>query len=162
MDRPPGGAAGSRPPLSAAGWPVPDLVVDLDAYLCSWRGQEVPLPRQCFRLLVHLTGNPGRVWTRDQLMDRCWPARVLAEPKTVDVHVRWLREALAAVEGCRIVTVRGVGYRFDWEPSARMREVFPRDRKPAGAPRDRANGRHHNPGLSPNHPWRHDRILETG
>jgi two-component system phosphate regulon response regulator PhoB len=75
---------------------------------------EVPLGPTEFRLLNLLIRFPGVVFTRAQLLDRVWGDRVFIEERTVDVHIRRLREALEPVarDGC-IGTVRGVGYRFE-------------------------------------------------
>lgn len=135
-----------------------DLVIDTDAWRCSWHGREVPLSRQCFALLAHLASHPGQVWSRDQLLDACWSERRFVEPKTVDVHVRWLRNALAEVAGARIATVRGVGYRWEWEPTAHLADTFPRDLSTPRAHRQRGAAAPRNPGTNPAHPWRHDSV----
>lgn len=117
------------------------LVVDTDGWRVTWDGYELPLTRQTFVLLRQLVDHPGQAFTRDQLLEACWPLRLALAPQTVDVHVRWLRAALAPVVGARVATVYGVGYRWDWDPAATMRDVFPRDRVSSSAvpaPGDRA------------------------
>jgi len=58
--------------------------------------------------------NPGRVWNRNQLIDQVWGTDYVVDTKTVDVHIRWLREKLEANPSAplHILTVRGFGYRF--------------------------------------------------
>jgi two-component system phosphate regulon response regulator PhoB len=79
--------------------------------VCGTR--EVRLGATEFRLLLFLMSHPDRVHSRTQLLDRVWGDHVFIEERTVDVHIKRLREALAAV-GCEqmIETVRGAGYRL--------------------------------------------------
>ena len=62
-----------------------------------------------------LAAHPGRAYTRRQLLDRVWGADHDGDPRTVDVHVRWLRSKIEAEPGrpVRLVTIRGIGYRLD-------------------------------------------------
>ncbi len=68
-----------------------------------------------FSLLALLARNPGRVYTRRQLLDRVWGPGTSSDPRTVDVHVRWLRSKIEPDPGrpIHLVTVRGIGYRLD-------------------------------------------------
>jgi DNA-binding response OmpR family regulator len=78
------------------------------------RGDEVALTFVEFEILAALAGSPGRVWTREQLLTRVWGDSAYRDPRTVDVHIRHLREKLE-VDSRRpeyLFTVRGVGYRF--------------------------------------------------
>ena len=92
---------------------VHDLVVDRERYLVSVKvdGETVSLklPRKEFELLYFLAGNPGRVFTRDELLDQVWGADVFVVDRTVDVHIRKIREKIGVDY---IETVKGVGYRF--------------------------------------------------
>jgi two-component system phosphate regulon response regulator PhoB len=67
-----------------------------------------------FRLLELFMGYPRRVWSREQLIDQVWGADFLGDTKTVDVHIRWLREKLEKdpSQPEYLITVRGFGYRF--------------------------------------------------
>ena len=65
-----------------------------------------------FRLLRFLMANPGRVFNRAQLLDKVWGDHVFIEERTVDVHVRRLRQALGAEGESLVETVRGAGYRL--------------------------------------------------
>lgn len=77
-------------------------------------GQEVNLSPKEFRLLDLFMNHPRRVWSREQLIDRVWGPDFMGDSKTVDVHIRWLREKLENDPSRPeyIVTVRGFGYRF--------------------------------------------------
>ncbi len=78
------------------------------------RGQEINLSPKEFRLLELFMSYPRRVWSREQLIDQVWGADFLGDSKTVDVHIRWLREKLEVDPSNPeyIITVRGFGYRF--------------------------------------------------
>lgn len=90
-----------------------DVELDLDLKLVRRRGKTLSLGPTDFRLLKHLLEDPGRVHTREDLIDAVWGGKTEIEARTVDVHIGRLRRALRA--GWRsnpIRTVRGVGYRF--------------------------------------------------
>ena len=74
-------------------------------------GEEIALSRQEFALLECLLRNPGRVLSRDELLDRAWPVGAALTPNSVEVYIHYLRTKLGH-EGTRIETVRGVGYRL--------------------------------------------------
>ncbi len=78
------------------------------------RGQEIKLSPKQFRLLELFMSYPRRVWSREQLLDLIWGPDFIGDSKTVDVHIRWLREKLEVDPSNPeyIVTVRGFGYRF--------------------------------------------------
>ncbi len=78
-------------------------------------GTEVRLTGREFELLSFLFGHPGRVHSREVLISQVWGPEFVGDRKTVDVHVRWLREKFAERAPFRIVTVRGAGYRLDRE-----------------------------------------------
>ncbi len=88
--------------------------VDLNSYQVTVDGKPVELSSREFRLLQFLIGHPGRVYSREQLLDRVWGDEAFVEPRTVDVHISRLR---AAIEPDKenpkyILTVRGIGYKF--------------------------------------------------
>jgi DNA-binding response OmpR family regulator len=93
---------------------VGDLDVDLAARRARLGDEELQLSRKEFDLLAELIRHAGRVVTREQLMDRVWDENWFGSTKTLDVHVRWLRQKLGdAPESPRYLhTVRGVGFRF--------------------------------------------------
>ena len=89
------------------------LTLDAAGHRVSANGNEIKLGPTEYRLLKFLITHPDRVYSRSQLLDRVWGANVYVEERTVDVHVRRLRKALAAeAADDYIQTVRGAGYRF--------------------------------------------------
>lgn len=92
-----------------------DLVLDLIARRATLNDEELRLTHKEFDLLAALMRNKGAVLSRDLLLERVWGYEYSGQSKTVDVHVRWLREKIEVdpSEPKRIVTVRGVGYRFE-------------------------------------------------
>jgi len=92
-----------------------DLSLDLAGRRASLAGREVKLSHKEFDLLVALVRNKGAVLSRDLLLEQVWGFDHIGDDRTVDVHVRWLREKIETnpSEPQRIVTVRGVGYRFE-------------------------------------------------
>jgi DNA-binding response OmpR family regulator len=76
-------------------------------------GQEIKLTAREFDLLSYLLAFPSRVHTRDVLLENVWGREFNGDRKTVDVHIRWLREKFEARAPFEIVTVRGIGYRMD-------------------------------------------------
>ena len=102
---------------------IGDLHVDPAARRARLDGRELQLSRKEFDLLAELVTHAGRVVTREDLMARVWDENWFGSTKTLDVHIRWLRQKLGdAPESPRYVhTVRGVGFRFtapeEWEPA---------------------------------------------
>lgn len=92
-----------------------DLVVDLVARRVIAGGKELQVARREFELLATLMRNKGAVLTRELLLARVWGDDYPGDYRTVDVHIRWLRQKIEAdpSDPKRIVTVRGVGYRFE-------------------------------------------------
>jgi two-component system phosphate regulon response regulator PhoB len=78
------------------------------------RGEEINLSPKEFKLLELFMSYPKRVWSRQQLIDQIWGMDFVGDMKTVDVHIRWLREKLEldASKPEYLITVRGFGYRF--------------------------------------------------
>lgn len=91
-----------------------DLTVDLDRREVLRRGEEITLPARLFDLLVYFMRNRGNVLTRDQLLQKVWGYDFEGDTRTIDVHIRWLRERIEdePANPQLIQTVRGVGYRF--------------------------------------------------
>jgi two-component system, OmpR family, phosphate regulon response regulator PhoB len=91
-----------------------DLAMDLTAHRVSRSGKPIHLGPTEFRLLRHFLQNPGRVFSREQLLDRVWGHDAELEIRTVDVHIRRLRKALNSAGGSDLLrTVRSVGYALD-------------------------------------------------
>ncbi len=91
-----------------------DLRIDLARHEVTKRGQPIELPTRLFELLAYLVRYKGTVLTRGRLLERVWGYDYAGDTRTVDVHVRWLREKLEddPANPQLIQTVRGVGYRF--------------------------------------------------
>lgn len=91
-----------------------DLRIDLDRHEVTNHGAETPLPARLFDLLVYLVRNRGTVLTRDRLLHNVWGYDYEGDTRTIDVHIRWLRERIEEdpANPQLIQTVRGVGYRF--------------------------------------------------
>jgi len=93
-----------------------DIVIDRVAHRVRRSGKEVHLGPTEFRLLDHFMRHPGRVFSREQLLDAVWGSDVYVEARTVDVHVGRLRKALNVEESANpIRTVRSAGYSLDLE-----------------------------------------------
>jgi two-component system phosphate regulon response regulator PhoB len=92
-----------------------DIVVDRVAHRVKRDGKEIHLGPTEFRLLDYLMQHPGRVFSREQLLDAVWGSDVYVEARTVDVHIGRLRKALGAEEVNPIRTVRSAGYSLDME-----------------------------------------------
>lgn len=90
---------------------IAGLQIDREQYLV-FRGQEkMELPRKEFELLALLAGKPGKVFTRDEILEKVWGNDVVVGDRTIDVHIRKLREKIGEE---LIRTVKGIGYKFDF------------------------------------------------
>lgn len=87
------------------------LIIDIPKHKVTVKGKPVELTTTEFNLLKCLASNPGRVFTRDQLLNNAWGEETFIVDRAVDVHIRRLRKKLGASSGL-IVTVRGIGYKF--------------------------------------------------
>jgi two-component system, OmpR family, phosphate regulon response regulator PhoB len=90
---------------------IGELALDAATHRVTWRGRSLKVGPTEFKLLNYLMKHPERVHSRSQLLDKVWGDHVFIEERTVDVHVKRLREALGAA-GAMIETVRGAGYRL--------------------------------------------------
>lgn len=95
---------------SAARVTVGDLVIDRTRYTVTVKGKEINLPRREFELLYFLAQNPNEVFSRDMLLQNIWGTEVYVVARTVDVHIRKVREKIGEDY---IATVKGVGYKFN-------------------------------------------------
>ncbi len=106
-------ARASAPPETAGGaLRHGALEVDPERHRCRWAGAAIELTATEFALVSALLGRPGRVYTRDELVDRAWGYDHHITDRTVDSHVRRIRKKLADAGGDPIETVYGVGYRL--------------------------------------------------
>ena len=92
---------------------IGDLAIDEDTYVVRLRGEPLDLTYREFELLKFLAHNPGRVFTRAQLLQEVWGYDYFGGTRTVDVHIRRLRAKMGAEHSSLIGTVRGVGYKLD-------------------------------------------------
>jgi two-component system phosphate regulon response regulator PhoB len=107
-----------RVPESAGGLvKIAELQLDADTYRVSWQDKPLKVGPTEFKLLQYLMRHPERVHTRGMLLDKIWGDHVYIEERTVDVHVKRLRESLGDA-GTMIETVRGAGYRLTGSPAA--------------------------------------------
>ena len=107
-----------RVPESAGGLiKIADLQLDADTYRVSWQDKPLKVGPTEFKLLQYLMRHPERVHSRGMLLDKVWGDHVYIEERTVDVHVKRLRESLGEA-GSMIETVRGAGYRLTGVPGA--------------------------------------------
>jgi len=91
-----------------------NLVIDMDAYELTVGGKKVDTPPKEIELLFFLASNPNRVFTRSQLLDEVWGFDYFGDTRTIDVHVKRLREKLENVsDQWEVATVWGVGYKFE-------------------------------------------------
>ena len=91
-----------------------NLIIDMDAFELTVSGKKVDTPPKEMELLFYLASSPNRVYTRNQLLDEVWGFDYFGDSRTVDVHVKRLREKLeGASESWSLKTVWGVGYKFE-------------------------------------------------
>jgi two-component system alkaline phosphatase synthesis response regulator PhoP len=86
-----------------------DLVINRDEYSVTCRGEKITLPRKEFELLSLLASKPGRVFPRQEILNKVWGSDIIVGDRTIDVHVRKIRQKTGDI----ISTVKGVGYRFN-------------------------------------------------
>ena len=86
-----------------------DLVIDKERYLVIKKGKDISLPRKEFELLSLLISKPEKVFTREEIFDRVWGVNIVVGDRTIDVHIRKLREKLG---DNNIKTVKGIGYKY--------------------------------------------------
>jgi two-component system alkaline phosphatase synthesis response regulator PhoP len=90
---------------------VGNIQIDRDQYLIYQAGAKIILPRKEFELISLLTSKPGKVFTRDEILEKVWGTDIVVGDRTIDVHIRKLREKLGEDS---IKTVKGIGYKFDF------------------------------------------------
>ena len=92
-----------------------ELEIHLTSHMAIVSGEEVSMKPKEFDLLYLLALHKGRAFTRDQILQRLWDDEYIGDVRTVDVHVRWIREKIEVNPSRpeKLVTIRGVGYRFD-------------------------------------------------
>ena len=88
-----------------------DIIIDKEKHLITYKGQEVIFAKKEFKLLKLLISKPGKVFTREEILEKVWGTDIIVGDRTIDVHIRKLREKLA---DHYIKTVKGVGYKFEY------------------------------------------------
>ena len=91
----------------------PELIVNMTNYSVVYQGHTVDMPPKELELLYFLAASPNQVFTREQLLDHIWGYEYLGDTRTVDVHIKRLREKLPGNEYWSISTVWGIGYKFE-------------------------------------------------
>lgn len=91
----------------------PDLIINQTNYSVLYQGQNIDMPPKELELLYFLASSPNQVFTREQLLDHIWGYEYIGDTRTVDVHVKRLREKLKGNDHWNIATVWGIGYKFE-------------------------------------------------
>ncbi|GAP43855.1 DNA-binding response regulator, OmpR family, contains REC and winged-helix (wHTH) domain [Lentimicrobium saccharophilum] len=89
---------------------LPDLTIDREKYVVIKDGKEISLPKKEFELLLLLTSRPNKVFSREEIFSSVWGNDVIVGDRTIDVHVRKIREKIGLEN---IKTIKGVGYKFE-------------------------------------------------
>ena len=91
----------------------PDLIVNLTNYSVIYNGHSIEMPPKELELLYFLASSPNQVFTREQLLDQIWGYEYIGDTRTVDVHIKRLREKIKDHNGWKLATVWGIGYKFE-------------------------------------------------
>ena len=91
----------------------PDLIVNLTNYSVIYNGHSIELPPKELELLYFLASSPNQVFTREQLLDHIWGYEYIGDTRTVDVHIKRLRERIKGNDKWALTTVWGIGYKFE-------------------------------------------------
>ena len=91
----------------------PDLIVNLTNYSVIYNGHSIELPPKELELLYFLASSPNQVFTREQLLDHIWGYEYIGDTRTVDVHIKRLREKIKGNDKGALTTVWGIGYKFE-------------------------------------------------
>ena len=97
----------------------PDLTINLTNYSVTYMGEQIDMPPKELELLYCLAASPNRVFTREQLLDQIWGYEYVGDTRTVDVHIKRIREKIHDHEGWKISTIWGIGYKFETNPRAK-------------------------------------------
>ena len=99
-------------PVSEKSVSYPDLTINLTNYSVTYMGKQVDMPPKELELLYFLAASPNQVFTREQLLDHIWGYEYIGDTRTVDVHIKRLREKIKDNPSWSISTVWGIGYKF--------------------------------------------------
>ena len=106
-------AAPAAPAPNSKQVSYPDLTINLTNYSVVYNGKTVEMPPKELELLYFLAASPNHVFTREQLLDQIWGYEYIGDTRTVDVHIKRLREKIKDHESWRIATIWGIGYKFE-------------------------------------------------
>ena len=106
-------AAQEAPARNVKSVSYPDLEISLTNYSVTYMGQRIDMPPKELELLYFMAASPNHVFTREQLLDQIWGYEYIGDTRTVDVHIKRLREKLKDHEAWRIATIWGIGYKFE-------------------------------------------------
>lgn len=95
----------------------PDLTINLTNYSVTYMGRQIDMPPKELELLYFLASSPNQVFTREQLLDHIWGYEYIGDTRTVDVHIKRLREKIKDHPAWSIATVWGIGYKFEVKAS---------------------------------------------
>lgn len=106
--------AGNTPPVSRDKCvDYPDLSINLTNYSVVYMGRTIDMPPKELELLYFLAASPNHVFTREQLLDQLWGYEYIGDTRTVDVHIKRLREKIKDHVSWKISTIWGIGYKFE-------------------------------------------------
>lgn len=91
----------------------PDLLINLTNYSVTYKGKNIDMPPKELELLYFLASSPNQVFTREQLLDHLWGYEYLGDTRTVDVHIKRIREKISDNDSWALSTVWGIGYKFE-------------------------------------------------
>ena len=91
----------------------PDLTINLTNYSVTFNGSHIDMPPKELELFYFLASSPGRVFTREQLLDQIWGYEYVGDTRTVDVHIKRIREKTGSSMNWKISTIWGIGYKFE-------------------------------------------------
>ena len=91
----------------------PDLEINMTNYSVTYMGERVDMPPKELELLYFLAASPNHVFTREQLLDQIWGYESIGDTRTVDVHIKRLREKLSDHDKWKLATIWGIGYKFE-------------------------------------------------
>lgn len=91
----------------------PDLIINQTNYSVIYMGKNIDMPPKELELLYFLASSPNHVFSREQLLDQIWGYEYIGDTRTVDVHIKRLREKLKDHDAWRIATIWGIGYKFE-------------------------------------------------
>lgn len=103
----------SEPTLYGKYVEYPDLIISITNYSVIYEGRMIEMPPKELELFYHLASHPNQVFTREQLLDHIWGYEYIGDTRTVDVHIKRIREKIGDHDSWQLSTVWGIGYKFE-------------------------------------------------